>query len=184
MIGSMSPDRRFEGERRVPLATSFVRSLARWLVLAALAACVGCAPSVQGDPGGRRAEQRIVFTEGDGESVLPTLVAPFHAYLEGRRIELMGARAFRYDGADPNAFVVAINKFYRDHPGFCPLVDAFAAAPDGQRFLTLASDGTTSIKVFLYDHSERPQLTFAFADATSARVLPVTRCETAPQADE
>ena len=107
------------------------------------------------------------------------LVQPFTADLERLGVTLTGYQVYRYEGADPNGFIGAVNTFYRENPGFCPLVEAFYAAPSGVQFMTLAGDNSTQIRAFLYDQSRRPRLTYAYAEGTSQQPLPAVVCETA-----
>ena len=109
------------------------------------------------------------------------LVAPFAADLERLGITLNDYQIYRYEGADPNGFIGAINAFYREYPGFCPLIEAFYAAPNGVQFMTLASDNSTQIRAFLYDQSRRPRLTYAYASGTSQQPQAAVVCETATE---
>ena len=106
------------------------------------------------------------------------LAQPFAADLERLGVTLTGYQVYRYEGADPNGFISAINTFYREYPGFCPLVEGFYAAPSGVQFMTLAGDNGTRIRAFLYDQSRRPRLTYAYAEGTSQQPLPAVVCET------
>ena len=115
---------------------------------------VACAPAAKPAP-------RPPVTTGD-LLTYQRLVAPFANDLERLGITLTGYQTYRYEGNDPNGFVAAINTFYQVYPGFCPLADAFYAAPNNVQFMTLASDNGTQIRAFLYDQSRRPRLTYAY----------------------
>ncbi len=107
-----------------------------------------------------------------------SLVAPFAADLERLGVTLNDYQIYRYEGANPNGFINAINTFYREYLGFCPLVEAFYAAPNGVQFMTLASDNSTQIRAFLYDQSRRPRLTYAYVEGTSQQPQTAVVCET------
>ena len=107
-----------------------------------------------------------------------SLVAQFATDLERLGVTLTDYRIYRYEGADPNGFISAINTFYREYPGFCPLVEGFYAAPNGVQFMTLAGDNGTQIRAFLYDQSRRPRLTYAYVEGTSRQPQTAVVCET------
>ncbi len=110
--------------------------------------------------------------------VYKRLIAPFEADLERLGVTLTGYQTYRYEGNNPNGFITAINTFYRAYPGFCPLVDAFYAAPNSAQFMTVASNNGTQVRVFLYDQSRRPRLTYAYVEGVSQQLLPAVVCET------
>lgn len=140
----------------------------------------GCAPAV-GDLGtvplAPQDADGIEFAPA-GSEVLAELLSPFRADLAALGIEVTSGAAYAYEGADPNGFVVAINEFYRRNPGYCPLTEAFYAAPDGLRFMTVTGDGGTSVRAFLYDQARRPRLRFAYLEGTSQRPLSAVQCRT------
>jgi hypothetical protein len=99
-----------------------------------------------------------------------------------RRFELRitdgGQTASRYSGSDGNAFLFIVDRFYAQHPGFCPLeVNGFHAHLEGKVFLTLAAKGL-EVRGFVYDLSARPAVTFAFFAASSPTVLKTQPCRT------
>jgi hypothetical protein len=74
---------------------------------------------------------------------------------------------YQYQGRDEEVFKRVINQFYLKNPGFCPLLtNAFFAADDGVRFMTLLGNNTGQLRGFLYDQSRRPGLTYAYFSAT------------------
>ena len=107
------------------------------------------------------------------------LAAPFTGELERLGVSVTNYQTYRYEGADPNGFVEAINRFYLANPGFCPLVEAFYAAPSGLQFMTVAGNNGLEVRGFLYDQSRRPRLTYAYFSGSSALALPATVCATA-----
>ena len=142
------------------------------VLIALLEACTpaaGGAGSVETEPVEVETAEAATFTK---------LAAPFREELRRLGVEVGPVRVYRYEGSDPNAFIEAINTFYRDNPGFCPLVEAFYPAENGVQFMTLAGDNRYNIRGFLYDQSRRPALTYAYFEGTSARVLPAISCET------
>ena len=106
------------------------------------------------------------------------LVAPFEEDLGRLGITLTNYRTYRYEGSDPNGFITAINTFYQAYSGFCPLTEAFYAAPSGTQFMTVASDNGTQVRAFVYDQSRRPRLIYAYVEGVSQQPLPAVVCET------
>lgn len=106
------------------------------------------------------------------------LVAPFENELDDLGITVLTFQTYRYNGDNPKAFIEAINTFYRQNPGFCPLQEAFYPAQNGVQFMTLAGRNGLEIRGFLYDQSRRPRLTYAYFSGSSTQVLPATVCET------
>ena len=93
-------------------------------------------------------------------------------------IRIGTGKAFRYEGKDDRAFLATIDRFYLEHPGFCPLQNAFFAAPDQSLFMTLAAKDL-EIAAFVYDQSRRPNLVFAYLDGKSTKKIPTVPCKTA-----
>ena len=131
---------------------------------------VACAPAAEPAP-----EPPVLMSD---PTVYRQLVAPFTQDLERLGVTLTGYQTYRYGGSDPNGFITAINTFYRSYPGFCPLAEAFYAAPSGTQFMTVASDNGTQVRAFLYDQSRRPRLTYAYVEGVSEQPLPAVVCET------
>ena len=140
------------------------------LLLGLLTLLAGCAPSA--------APVEPPVATGD-LATYQYLAAPFAGDLQTLGVTVTGYQTYRYEGADPNGFVEAINRFYLANPGFCPLVEAFYAAPSGLQFMTLAGNNGAEVRGFLYDQSRRPKLTYAYFSGSSQRALPATACETA-----
>jgi hypothetical protein len=86
--------------------------------------------------------------------------------------------AYQYQGSDERAFLAVADKFYLEHPGFCPLQDAFFIAPDQSLYMTVAAKDL-EIAVFIYDQSQKPNLTFAFFNGKSTTKIPTVPCRTA-----
>ena len=116
----------------------------------------------------------------DEQTAYTGLVAPFEVDLRQLGIVVTNYDAYYYGGSDPNAFIEATNIFYQSNPGFCPIQNAFYAAANGLQFMTLASNGGTQIRGFLYNQSRRPRLTYAYFEGTSATTVLTSPCETAP----
>lgn len=156
-------------------------ALVRFLVLLLLALpLAGCVPAMDGlgaVPLAPAAAEGIEFDPAAPE-LTAELLLPFRADLNSLGVEVTSAAPYRYDGTDPNAFIVAINEFYRRNPGHCPLTEAFYPAPDGLRFMTVTGDGGRSVRAFVYDQSRRPRLRFLYLEGSASRALPVTQCRT------
>ena len=144
--------------------------MTRLLLLLALLLLAACAPSTEPK------QEPVTLTQD--LATYQSLVAPFTEDLERLGITLTNYQTYRYEGDSPNGFVQAVNTFYRTNPGFCPLAEAFYAAPNGVQFMTVAGNGSTQIRAFLYDQSRRPRLTHAYVSGTSQQPLPAVTCET------
>jgi hypothetical protein len=116
--------------------------------------------------------------------IFRSLVSPFDDELSELGVTVDSFQAYRYEGGDKDAFFVAVNSFYRTNPGFCPLQEAFYAAENGLQFMTLAGDNGLQVRGFLYDHSRKPRLTYAYFEGTSEFILPATACETAGEVED
>jgi hypothetical protein len=114
------------------------------------------------------------------EETFRFLTAPFEQTLRDLNITVTSFETFRYDGDDPNAFITAVNEFYKSNPGFCPLQEAFYPASNGLQFMTLAGNNATQVRGFLYDQSRKPKLTYAYFEGQVSGLLPAIACETAP----
>jgi hypothetical protein len=86
--------------------------------------------------------------------------------------------AFQYQGIDERAFLAVVDKFYLEHPGFCPLQDAFFIAPEQNLYMTVAAK-ELEVAAFIYDQSQKPNLTFAFFNGKSSKKIPTIPCKTA-----
>ena len=122
-------------------------------------------------------------------TAVSTLAQPFKSNLERVGITLEEGQAFGYEGDDERAFYAAVDKFYLEHPGFCPVENAFLNAANSL-YLTVAArpaarpgdPGTVGeVWAFVYDQSRKPKLTFAFVKGSSSRAIAGTPCRvTAP----
>jgi hypothetical protein len=134
---------------------------------------VGCAPRTVPDA------YSVVFLE-TAPSVASELSLPFAQVLASLEIRLDSGTAFRYEGADNNAFLAAIDRFYLENPGFCPLEKAFYSAENKTTLMTLAAKpNTTQIRAFIYDLASRPKLSFAYFVGLSRTVQKTAPCRSA-----
>jgi hypothetical protein len=134
----------------------------------------GCAPRTQ--------ETKTLPPQVTVTSNLDTyeyLLAPFKEDLQALGIQVARYQTFVYDGGDPDTFIKAINQFYRQYPGFCPLENAFFAASNQVQFMTLAGNNSEQVRGFLFDHSQKPKLTYGYIEGISSQMLKATVCETA-----
>jgi hypothetical protein len=131
---------------------------------------VGCAPRTAPDA------LSVVFVAAP-VSLANELSLPFAQTLATLDIRLEQGTAFRYEGADNNAFLAAIDRFYLENPGFCPLEKAFFYADNKTTLLTLAAKpNTTQIRAFIYDLAGRPKLSFAYFVGSSRSVQKTAPC--------
>lgn len=143
------------------------------LVLLVGVLLVGCVPAAQPPPAaGTAVDEPVVFR---------ALVAPFTDTLAELGVTIDAYQAYRYDGSDTAAFLVAVDTFYRANPGFCPLDEAFYPAASGLQFLTLAGNSGLEVRGFLYDQSHRPRLRYAYFSGAASAPLPAITCQTAPK---
>jgi hypothetical protein len=107
------------------------------------------------------------------------MVASFIPQLKaiGVQLEDRGA-AYQYQGSDERAFLAVVDKFYLEHPGFCPLQDAFFIALEQNLYMTVAGKNL-EIAAFIYDQSQKPNLTFAFFNGKSTKKISTVPCKTA-----
>ena len=105
------------------------------------------------------------------------LMTPFERDLRELGISLGDYESYEYRGSSQDGFTQAVNTFYRDNPGFCPLGNAFYASETGLQFMTLAAKGI-DVRGFLYDQSRRPALSYAYFDGVAETAQAVIVCET------
>jgi hypothetical protein len=85
--------------------------------------------------------------------------------------------AQRYSGDDTRAFSLIIDRFYLEHPGFCPVTNGFMISATGKTAVTFATDEDGSeVRALVYDLSSRPNFSFVFLRGFSRNKLPVTPC--------
>jgi hypothetical protein len=107
------------------------------------------------------------------------MVASFIPQLKAIGIQLEDrGTAYQYQGSDERAFLAVVDKFYLEHPGFCPLRDAFFIAPEQNLYMTVAGK-ELEVAAFIYDQSQKPNLTFAFFNGKSTKKIPTIPCKTA-----
>lgn len=96
----------------------------------------------------------------------------------GIALELSNANAFSYTGEDEKAFFRAVDLFYTQHPGFCPVEGGFLTGAK-RNFVTLAADSSgMQVWAFAYDLSAKPKFRGAFIPGKSSQVLKVKPCRT------
>lgn len=96
----------------------------------------------------------------------------------GVSLEVAKANAFTYSGEDEKAFFQAVDLFYTQHPGFCPVEGGFLTGAK-RNFMTLAADvAGVAVWAFAYDLSSKPKFRGAFIPGKSVKVLKVKPCQT------
>ena len=136
----------------------------RYIGLLLLLTISACTP--QATP---RDPYSVPFTEAQPE-IIGQLLQPFKTTLENTGVTLSteNAKAFRYDGTADTAFLAAIDRFYLENPGYCPLEKAFYYAENKTTLMTLAAKpNTTLIKAFIYDLASRPKFVFTYLSGSS-----------------
>jgi hypothetical protein len=80
----------------------------------------------------------VPFIEATSE-VTNQLLEPFTSTLSslGITVSPETAKAYRYEGNNDTAFLAAIDRFYLENPGFCPLEKAFYYADNKTTLITL-----------------------------------------------
>ncbi len=110
--------------------------------------------------------------------VTSRLLESFKPTLKDLKITLEPVGAYQYAGSDEQALFGAVDVFYQQNPGFCPLENGFYASPTANRvFLTLAAKGL-EVRGFVYDLSSKPGFVFGFARGISVKELKVKPCQT------
>ena len=139
------------------------------LVLILMLVLSACAPSVS--------ETRLEFKPLE-ISVAARLLEGFKPVLKDLKVTLEPVSAFQYVGSDDQALFGAVDVFYQQNPGFCPLENGFYSSPTVNRvFLTLAAKGL-EVRGFVYNLSSKPGFVFGFARGTSLKELKVKPCQT------
>jgi hypothetical protein len=113
------------------------------------------------------------------------LLEPFRNELQARGILFKAGQAFRYDGQNERAFLAAVDRFYLERPGFCPLLEnGFLLSSQADTYATLAAPLTPEnpprVAALVYDLRAKPRFVFAVYDGSSRTPLEVTRCRTDP----
>jgi hypothetical protein len=155
-----------------------------WLLGATLAlGLAACAPAKQAAP----VRPEFSFNP-QSETITEALGQVFKAPLAEDRVRLGKGKSFKYEGTDQRAFLAMIDRFYLEHPGFCPVENAFLFDQEHQVYLSLAAHPGTGIgavspearevRVLVYDQSQQPQLTFAFFEGLSTSAVTANPCRT------
>jgi hypothetical protein len=108
------------------------------------------------------------------------LSEPFQATLTslGIVLNISESKVFRYEGTDDRSFLAAVDRFYLESPGFCPLEKAFYPGANNISMTLAAKSGTTQVRAFMYNLSTRPKLVFAYIFGTSRNPLKTAPCHT------
>lgn len=113
------------------------------------------------------------------EDSIRLLLSHFQQTLNQRGIQIDRVQGFDYNGNNPDAFTEAINSFYQNNTGFCPLANnAFTPSEQYALYLTLAGDGGRNIRGFIYDLRRRPKLDYIYFDARASENIPTITCQT------
>jgi hypothetical protein len=116
------------------------------------------------------------------ENVGLELVKPFKDQLKSLEIQLGSGVTYQYDGNDSRAFLVVVDRFYLEHPGFCPLIENGFLYLENQPglFMTLAAPLEPQVGnpviALVYDQTFKPKLTFVSLKGSSRKVLAVNKC--------
>lgn len=102
--------------------------------------------------------------------------AVFQQELDQLGIQVTSGTSFLYEGLDLNAFQNIINRFYQEHPGYCPLENAFFLKenPYGL-YMTVTAKGN-AVAALIYDQRQKPKITYSVLEGQSKELLGVTNC--------
>ena len=115
------------------------------------------------------------------------LVKPFNDQLKSLEIQLGTGIAYQYDGSDSRAFLVVVDRFYQEHPNFCPVLENGFLYLENQPglFMTLAAPLEPQVGnpviALVYDQTFKPKLTFVSLKGSSHKVLAVNKCLNPPR---
>jgi hypothetical protein len=116
------------------------------------------------------------------ESIGLELVKPFKEQLKNLEIQLGSGIAYQYDGSDSRAFLAVVDRFYQEHPNFCPVSENGFLYLEKQPglFMTLAAPleprAGNPVIALVYDQTFKPKLTFVSLKGSSRKVLAVNKC--------
>ncbi|GGJ59629.1 hypothetical protein [Deinococcus roseus] len=136
-----------------------------------LAVLTACAPSVtQPD------EEAPPVTALDA-GMAQQLQEAFSEIFTDAGIVIQQKSAFKYAGLSATGFTALINLYYKNHPGFCPVVDGFYISESRPNtYMTLTAKGN-KVSAFVYDQSEKPFVTYAYLEGESRQVLETRSCD-------
>ncbi len=110
------------------------------------------------------------------------LTKPFDDQLKMLGIRLGPGLAYQYNGNDSRAFLFVVDRFYLEHPGFCPLAEnGFLYLENNTGlFMSLAApiepQTGNPVIALVYDQNAKPKLRFVSLQGSSRTILPVTKC--------
>jgi hypothetical protein len=136
-------------------------------------------PSTSSQPATSSTTGPLVLNSAPSSSVTE-YTQEFIAPLEtaGVTLEVAKSNAFTYTGEDEKAFFQAVDLFYTQHPGFCPVEGGFLTGAK-RNFVTLAADSSgRQVWAFAYDLSGKPKFRGAFIPGKSTKALKVKPCQT------
>jgi hypothetical protein len=122
---------------------------------------VACAPAVN-----------LTFQTQSGTQA-QQMVGSFKDVFSYYQVQIKEQMAYRYDGNDERAFLLAIDQFYLANPGFCPMVDGFHVSSDGTLQLTMAAK-KEQVTALIYDLRNKPKFEYTIASGIS-QTTPATR---------
>ncbi|GEM50062.1 hypothetical protein [Deinococcus cellulosilyticus] len=151
-----------------------MKSVVLWLVLLLM---VACAPRAQNagalEPTVK--EVQPLTLEALPEAATTELLQAAQAVLQGLQITVRQVTGKQYRGQDSEAFVRMVDRFYAEHPGYCPLEEAFYFTNLPSVYLTVTAKGN-QVAVFIYDQRNRPQIQAVVAEGTMPNAPVVTVC--------
>ncbi|GGJ33170.1 hypothetical protein [Deinococcus roseus] len=126
-----------------------------------------CAPAVQDD---------TVPVSPLPQSVTQEQQGYFQQELKDLGITILSGSSALYAGLESTAFQKLVDQFYRSHPGYCPLENAFFIKdnPFGV-YMTVTAKGD-QIAAFIYDQRQKPRVTYSVLEGKSSQVLAVGLC--------
>lgn len=129
---------------------------------------LGCAPAVQTEA--RPEVFPLSATVGQEQ------LGYFQEDLKELRITILTINSYQYRGTDEGAFLKIIQGFYKDHPGFCPLVNSFYLKEEPLGiYMTVTAKGH-EVAAIVYDQRQKPKFTYTMIHGLSDTVLETTSC--------
>lgn len=104
------------------------------------------------------------------------LLDAFNGTFQELHLTLTSTTGRQYTGKDGQAFKQVVTAFYQNHPGFCPIENAFYLSETTPGLYMTVTSNDQQVALLIYDQRKSPLLSYVVAEGVANPPLPSSPC--------